>query len=101
MDLNAKLVIYSTDILGPSGRGDWWDVIDGATFYIEANRKSIVMMSLDDYVVARAEAGCPDCISAILECQRDELLLEALTYDICSPEIEVLVAELSHEAVSE
>ena len=73
-----KVIIYSTDILDPSGRGDWWDVIDGATFYIEANMKSMIMMSLDDYIVARAEAGCPDCISAILECPDDLMLRAAL-----------------------
>ena len=90
---------YSLDPATPSGRDVWWAVIEGLTIgkmpYVVTPAG---LVSLEDYIVARAERGCPDCISAILECQRDELLLEALTYDICSPEIEVLVAELSHEA---
>ena len=62
----------------PSGRDDWWTVFNGRTCWLHSERMPIPGMQLDVYIVARAEAGCPDCISAILECPNDMALVRAL-----------------------
>ena len=74
--MDAKVNSYSLDPAEPSGREDWWDVAHGHTFW--KNSYHLVDVSLDDYIVARAERGCPDCMSAILECPHDDELNIAL-----------------------
>lgn len=65
-----------------SGRGEWWEVRrhpEGYMVVVLTNlRQSVGPQQLEDYVVARAVKGCPDCISAILECPEDLLLNMAL-----------------------
>ena len=63
----------------PSGRDTWWGVMYGFTISWKSTYTGLLpMMTVEDYIVARAEAGCPDCISAIMECPTDPVLLEAL-----------------------
>lgn len=57
-----------------SGRGVWWDVTPSGVTQITNRDKCPATEHLDVYIVARALKGCPDCISAILECPDDYVL---------------------------
>lgn len=72
--MNAEVNRYSLDPAEPSGRDVWWKVIIGSTLWIDASRAAISGTTLDAYIIRRAEAGCVDCISAILECENDVVL---------------------------
>ena len=62
---------YVLDRAEPSGRDDWWVVINGVALWRHSYHKA---QSLDEYIVLRAERGCADCISAIMECSNDKEL---------------------------
>lgn len=67
-----------------SGRDMWWEVYKseyGTSLVMYKHKggepawaQNHSMEALEKYVVKRAEAGCPDCISAILECPEDTSL---------------------------
>ena len=85
----------------PSGRGEWWDVAAGTTrLWRDAPNCALTYVHLDVYVVARAEAGCADCISAILECPNDASLLAALAYNARKISVDMLVEDLKIGATS-
>ena len=62
--------------------------------WLHSARASIPGMQLDDYIAARAERGCADCISTILECPEDASLLAALAYNARKISVDMLVEEL-------
>lgn len=77
----------TTDLTVPSGRGMWWklvDMDDGDVFVGPLNRNGrfVASPALERYIVARAETGCPDCISAILECPNDPYIKRVLNGSI-------------------
>ena len=77
--MGPKVNRYPLDPAEPSGRDDWWIVNNGmvtrtGVIHSATNWK----VHLERYVVERAEAGCADCISAILECPNDAWLVDAL-----------------------
>lgn len=62
-----------------SGRGVWWNVIPidqaGPAVVIQLVKDAPKNVNnLERYIVERALKGCPDCISAILECPDDPVL---------------------------
>lgn len=78
-----------------SGRGVWWDVIpinsagavvtfmggvevEDATIPRWARGRARSIRMLEGYIAERALKGCPDCISAILECPNDLSLQQEL-----------------------
>lgn len=71
--------------MSESGRNVWWVVlpIDAAgpacvTYIGKALVSNAKMMELEHHIVQRAHEGCPDCISAILECPEDVSLQVAV-----------------------
>ena len=73
--MKPEIDSYSLDPANPSGRDVWWDVNNGIVRRIAY---SMHQVGLEGFIVARAEQGCLDCISAILECPNDHWITEAI-----------------------
>ena len=69
---------YSVEPDTASGRDDWWHVRDGFVLWMLPSTKMPAMEDLEKYIAARAERGCADCISAIMECSEDVSLQAAV-----------------------
>lgn len=74
-DAYSKTVRCPELLTCPSGRDVWWNVSPlGATRIIKKGMNPENVTHLDAYIVYRADNGCMDCISAILECPDDPQL---------------------------
>lgn len=58
----------------PSGRDVWWEVHEGKTSITHRNEAPDGVTHLDAFIIYRADNGCLDCVSAILECPDDPQL---------------------------
>jgi hypothetical protein len=70
----SKLPAVRDLVVGPSGRGTWWDVLPSGVTQLTFRESAPSLEHLDVYIVMRALNGCPDCIAAIIECPDDHVL---------------------------
>ena len=74
------------DPANPSGRDVWWSITKGLIYWMHpSNPHPISGLSLENFIVMRAANGCPDCISAILECPDDAAIARALASEKLRP----------------
>ena len=77
--MDPKVNRYLLDPATPSGRDDWWHVSKGMVTRVKETYNEVQWrMNLESYIVARADRGCADCISAILECPGDVWLIDEI-----------------------
>ena len=95
--MGVKINSGLLDPAEPSGRDDWWGVANGVTvLFRDAPHRNLRQVHLDVYIAMRAEAGCPDCISAVLECPTDPSLQAALKYSAKTLSAETMIGALKY-----